>query len=198
MFHTHPRLTGAPRLSAADVETLQYVKSLANKVPHSNNIEVKMCIRDRARGTVAYYVSDSTEQFDRLAHVFLGEYAGGSVQLMTRGSFVKRGGSFFITYKETQATGYEGCVTTVKVEGSDKVSMLRFGPAPSQLVIERGKRHVCHYETGQGALSLGVAADEIHSRLSEKGGRVRFSYMLDVDDASVSRNIVDITVKPTI
>ena len=68
------------------------------------------------------------------------EQNGGSdsVQLMTRGSFVKRGGSFFITYKETQATGYEGCVTTVKVEGSDKVSMLRFGPAPSQLVIERG------------------------------------------------------------
>ena len=27
-----------------------------------------------------YYVSDSTEQFDRLAHIFLGEYAGGSVQ----------------------------------------------------------------------------------------------------------------------
>ena len=127
------------------------------------------------------------------------EQNGGSdsVQLMTRGSFVKRGGSFFITYKETQTTGYDGCVTTVKVEGSDKVSMMRFGPVPSQLVIERGKRHVCHYETGQGALSLGVAADEIHSRLSEKGGRVRFSYMLDVDDASVSRNIVDITVKPT-
>ena len=40
----------------------------------------KMCIRDRARGTVEYYVSDSTEQFDRLAHVFLGEYAGGRVQ----------------------------------------------------------------------------------------------------------------------
>ena len=34
----------------------------------------------QARGTVEYYVSDSTEQFDRLAHVFLGEYAGGSVQ----------------------------------------------------------------------------------------------------------------------
>ncbi len=32
------------------------------------------------RGSVEYYVSDSTEQFDRLAHIFLGEYAGGSVQ----------------------------------------------------------------------------------------------------------------------
>ena len=35
-----------------------------------------------------------------------------SVKLMTRGSFVKRNGSFFISYKETEATGYAGCVTT--------------------------------------------------------------------------------------
>ena len=119
-----------------------------------------------------------------------------SVKLMTRGSFVKRNGSFFISYKETEATGYAGCVTTVKVEDSHKVSMLRFGPAPSQLVIEKGRRHVCHYETGHGSLSLGVAADEIHSRLSDEGGNVRFSYLLDMDTAAVSRNIVKITVKP--
>ena len=109
-----------------------------------------------------------------------------SVKLMTRGSFVKRNGSFFISYKETEATGYAGCVTTVKVEDSHKVSML----------IEKGRRHVCHYETGHGSLSLGVAADEIHSRLSDEGGTVRFSYLLDMDTAAVSRNIVNITVKP--
>lgn len=119
-----------------------------------------------------------------------------SVKLMTRGSFVKRNGSFFISYKETEATGYAGCVTTVKVEDSHKVSMLRFGPTPSQLVIEKGRRHVCHYETGHGSLSLGVAADEIRSRLSDEGGTVRFSYLLDMETAAVSRNIVKITVKP--
>ena len=118
------------------------------------------------------------------------------VKLMTRGSFVRRNGSFFITYKETETTGYAGCVTTVKVEDSQKVSMLRFGPAPSQLVFEKGRRHVCHYETGDGSLSLGVAADEIQSRLSDKGGTVQFSYLLDVDTAAISRNTVKITVKP--
>ena len=128
-----------------------------------------------------------------------GQAPADPIELMTRGSFVRKGSSYYISYKETEATGYAGCTTTLKIaEDGSRVAMLRFGPAPSQLVIERGKRHVCHYETGQGALSLGVAADEIHSRLSEKGGRGRFSYMLDVDDASVSRNIVDITVKPTI
>ncbi len=37
-------------------------------------------LRAPRQGKVEYYVSDSTEQFDRLAHIFLGEYAGGSVQ----------------------------------------------------------------------------------------------------------------------
>lgn len=118
------------------------------------------------------------------------------VELITRGNFVQRGRSYYITYQETEATGYKDCVTTVKVEGDEKVSMLRYGPAPSQLIIEKGRRHVCHYETGVGSLSLGVAADAIESRLTDKGGRVRFSYLLDVDTSSISRNVVDITVRP--
>ncbi len=49
------------------------------------------------------------------------------VELMTRGQFVQKGGSYYITYKETETTGYEGCTTTLKiaVDGS-RVVMLRF------------------------------------------------------------------------
>ena len=121
-----------------------------------------------------------------------------SIKLMTRGSFIKRGGMFFITYKESEATGYAGCTTTVKVAGNGrKVSMLRFGPSPSQLVIEKGRRHMCHYDTGYGALSLGISADEIEHGLTEVGGTVRFSYMLDSETESISKNSVEITVKPS-
>ena len=119
------------------------------------------------------------------------------ISLLTRGSFMRKNGSFFISYKETEATGYEGNITTVKVDEDSKVSMLRFGNMPSQLVIERGRRHVCHYDSGYGSLSLGVAADEIDNRLSEKGGRLVFSYTLDSGDAQISHNQVTITVKET-
>lgn len=122
-----------------------------------------------------------------------------TVQLMTRGSFVCRGGSFFISYKESQTTGYEGCTTTVKVaKDESKVSLTRFGPAAGQLVVEKGTRHLCHYDTGYGALTLGVAADEIHSRLTDEGGEVEFSYTLDSDQNTIlSRNLVKISVKRT-
>lgn len=119
-----------------------------------------------------------------------------SVQLMTKGSFVQKNDKFFISYSETAATGFEGCITTVKVEGASRVSMTRYGPLPHSLVVEKGRRHICHYETGHGSMNLGVSADEIHNRLSDCGGTVRFSYMLDTDAVSLSRNIVKITVKP--
>ncbi len=118
-----------------------------------------------------------------------------TVRLMTRGSFVRRNGQFFISYQETEATGYEGNVTTVRVETGNKVSMLRFGSQPSELVIERGRRHVCHYDSGYGVLSLGVAADEINNRLTDDGGELTFSYTLDAGDVQISRNEVKITVQ---
>lgn len=122
-----------------------------------------------------------------------------SVQLMTRGSFVRRGGSFFISYKESETTGYEGCTTTLKIaaDGS-RVAMLRFGKgggAGTQLLIEKGKRNLCHYETGYGSMTLGVTADEIECGLTEKGGTAKFGYLLDANSAElVSRNRLEVTV----
>lgn len=117
------------------------------------------------------------------------------VNLLTRGSFIRKNGSFFISYKETEATGYDGNITTVKVEPSGKVSMLRFGNTPSHLIIEPGRRHVCHYDSGYGVLSLGVAADEIDNRLNEQGGDLMFSYTLDTGNTQISYNQVKITVQ---
>ena len=69
------------------------------------------------------------------------------VELMTRGSFVLKGGSYYVTYRETETTGYEGCTTTLKIaaDGS-RVAMLRFGKgggAGTQLLIEKGRRNLC-------------------------------------------------------
>ena len=110
------------------------------------------------------------------------------VELMTRGSFVLKGGSYYVTYRETETTGYEGCTTTLKIaaDGS-RVAMLRFGKG--------GRRNLCHYETGFGSMTLGVTADEIDCQLTEKGGTARFAYLLDADSAElVSRNRLEVTV----
>ncbi len=121
------------------------------------------------------------------------------VRLMTRGSFLRKGDNYYITYRETETTGYDGCVTTLKIAAdSSRVAMLRYGKGQgsgTQLVIEKGRRNLCHYETGYGSLTLGVMADEIECALTEKGGSAHFAYLLDADSANmVSRNRLDITV----
>ncbi len=120
-----------------------------------------------------------------------------TVTLMTKGNFVRKNGTYYISYKETETTGYEGCTTTVKVDRNGKISMIRLGNKPSHLTIEAGKRHVCHYETGFGALSLGISANDILNSLDIDGGRLKFTYELDINSGIISENTVDITVKST-
>lgn len=120
------------------------------------------------------------------------------VELMTRGQFVQKGGSYYITYKETETIGFAGCTTTIKIaaDGS-RVGLLRFGPANAQLIIERDRRSICHYETEVGSLTLGVTGDGIECSLTETGGTARFSYLLDADDpiSIINRNTLEISVQ---
>ncbi len=120
------------------------------------------------------------------------------IELTTRGSYIFKNGNYFITYAESETTGFAGTTTTVKVaEDESRVAMLRFGQNASQLLIQRGQRNLCHYETGVGSLTLGVTANEITSTLGEAGGMVRFDYMLDAGTAELmSQNGLEITVTP--
>ncbi len=121
-----------------------------------------------------------------------------NIELTTRGSYVFKNGNYFITYAETETTGFDGTTTMVKVaEDESRVAMLRFGKTASQLLIQRGQRNLCHYETGVGSLTLGVTANEIASDLDAQGGTVRFDYMLDAGSAELmSQNGLEITVTP--
>ena len=121
------------------------------------------------------------------------------IELMTRGNLVKKGESFYITYKETQTIGFEGCTTTIKIaEDGSRVALLRFGKVNTQLVIQRDYRNICYYETEVGPITLGVTGDGIACDLSEPaGGTAKFSYLLDADDptALINRTTLEIQVE---
>ena len=121
------------------------------------------------------------------------------IELMTRGNLVKKGESFYITYKETQTIGFEGCTITIKIaEDGSRVALLRFGKVNTQLVIQRDYRNICYYETEVGPITLGVTGDGIACDLSEPaGGTAKFSYLLDADDptALINRTTLEIQVE---
>ena len=120
------------------------------------------------------------------------------IELMTRGSLVKKGESFYITYKETQTIGFEGCTTTIKIaEDGSRVALLRFGRISTQLIIERDRRNICYYETEVGPVTLGVTGDGITSALTEKGGTATIRYLLDADDPTslINRTTLELRVE---
>lgn len=117
------------------------------------------------------------------------------VELFTTGSYYKRNGHYYIAYDESEATGFEGTHTVLKVENSDRVTMLRTGASKSQLIVERGIRHQCHYDTGYGSMMIGVSGDRVVSKLDDNGGNLEFAYSLDVNTLLASENSVYVNVR---
>ena len=105
-------------------------------------------------------------------------------------------GDYCFSEKPRGLPGPEKICRYERAEDGSRVALLRFGRANSQLLIERDRRNLCHYETEVGSLTLGVTGDGIDCKLTEKGGSAAFSYLLDADDARiVSRNTLEMTVQ---
>lgn len=117
-----------------------------------------------------------------------------SVELVTGGYFYEKNGIYYLTYDESEATGYAGCKTTLKIEPGHRATMIRYGESRSQLVIEPGVRHQCYYDTGYGPLMVGVMGDKLETHLDHSGGSVFFSYSLDINTSLASENEINIIV----
>jgi uncharacterized beta-barrel protein YwiB (DUF1934 family) len=117
------------------------------------------------------------------------------IELFTKGTYYKRGGKYHISYDESEATGFEGSRTTLTVDDQDKVTLLRSGKTRSQLIVERGVRHQCHYDTGMGDIILGVLGSSIRSSLGDAGGDLEVKYSLDLNSALASENEMYVNVK---
>lgn len=116
-------------------------------------------------------------------------------ELFTQGLFYKKNDNYYITYDETETTGFDGSKTTLKVEGNQKVTLMRSGKSKSHLIIENGERNVGHYGTDAGNMMIGVYTKEISSELTDAGGDIYFSYQLDINSTLISENEVYINVQ---
>ncbi|MCM1506175.1 MAG: DUF1934 domain-containing protein [Ruminococcus flavefaciens] len=101
-----------------------------------------------------------------------------------------------ITYEDTEATGFEGSVTSVKVTGNKEASVIRTGTSNSILTMETGKKHYCQYGTPFGMFQIGVYTQAIENTLSENG-RLYLKYTLDLNASKLSDNEIIITIQNT-
>ena len=96
------------------------------------------------------------------------------IELITDGTFYQKLGKFFIRYNESELTGLEGVTTTITID-NDMVSLLRTGALTSELVFEKGKRHISLYNTEDGAFTVTVNTSQINNTLNVRGGSLEVS-----------------------
>ncbi len=117
------------------------------------------------------------------------------VELFSEGMLSIADGGYQISYKETDATGYSGATTKLTVHSQDKVTMERTGSVNSQLILERGKKHHCHYGTPYGEFMVGVTTSSINSTIGENGGTLDFKYVIDINSSYVGDYEINVDVR---
>ena len=116
-------------------------------------------------------------------------------EVLSVGTFEKTANGYLIEYEESEATGFEGCITKIESFGKKKVVMSRRGNVSSELVIEPGEKHHCVYGTLYGNFEVGVEARKITDKLTDEGGRLSFSYVVDVNSGLIGTFDIDIQLK---
>ena len=116
------------------------------------------------------------------------------IELVTEGRLVREGGSYTLSYQESELTGLEGTTTRVHIDGG-RVTLLREGNTNSQMVFEEGRRHLSMYETPYGALSIGVNTRRMRSTVDEAGGDLEIDYAIEIDNLVAGQNLFRMNVK---
>lgn len=130
----------------------------------------------------------------KISGSFSSEGDDDKTELFTQGSYYKKNGSYYIAYDESEATGFAGCKTVLKVDSDDRVSLVRNGPSKAHLLIHRGERNIGHYNTLGGELMIGIHAHNVDVNLDDNGGDLHFQYAMDVNSAHISDNDVYVDV----
>jgi len=119
------------------------------------------------------------------------------VEMFTTGQYYKKEGAYYISYEESELTGFEGSKTTLKIENENVVTLKRTGTANTELIIESGVRHQRHYDVGVGEMMIGVMGSKIASTLGDDGGNLMFRYAVDIDSLLASENEMYLHVVPS-
>ncbi len=117
------------------------------------------------------------------------------IEVTCSGEYIYTDDKITITYREYDNDNPEiSFLSTVLVEG-DVVTVIRTHPGESRLILEKGRRHQCHYSTMFGDLTVGVFTDKLTCDLDSYGGRLYVSYSLDFNAGLVSHNEIIIDVR---
>ena len=104
-------------------------------------------------------------------------------------------GERVIRYAESETTGMEGSDMQLRIAKDGMISIIRTGTYQTHLVVQKGKKHFCHYETPFGEFAVGVSAKWVRNELTDEGGKLALRYTVDANSTLLSDNEIRIDVK---
>lgn len=117
-------------------------------------------------------------------------------ELTTVGKMESIAGKTYLRYDDRTGDNNESISCLIKLDPEDdSVVMQRHGSFNSRMYIKKGQRHICHYETPAGTLTMGIFGENTEIKMGDDGGRVFMSYTIDINHGLMSRNSVEIKVK---
>ena len=116
-------------------------------------------------------------------------------EVITAGSFEVVNSGYVLRYDETDATGFEGSKTVLKIMDGSRIELVRSGAVASELYIERGRKNFCLYGTPYGEVTVGIQGKNVESRMTDLGGKVRASYVIDINSSLIGDYDLEIDVK---
>ncbi len=111
------------------------------------------------------------------------------IELTTVGNYMIKNGKTYIGYKEYFDDDPSSVSDNlIKIEPDDRVTIIRNGGKQTRLILEKGRRHQCHYRTVMGDMMIGVFTDTVSNKLDKSGGKLHVSYELDFNNEFISKN----------
>ncbi len=119
------------------------------------------------------------------------------VEIYTEGELFSAGGRLEVRYREPkEATGMGNSVTSISFDEKNRgiITITRGGDVYAALVLERGVRHTCAYNTGPVPLLIYTTAKRIDNKLTSSGGTLDMIYTIESQFGTAQFNRVTVTV----
>ena len=114
--------------------------------------------------------------------------------LVTEGKYYQKGDKHYLSYKETEVTGFDATTTTLKIE-NDRVALTRFGQVNTHMVFAPGEKHTGYYDTPYGSFTVGIVSDAVKVEFGQNTGKIDIHYLLEIDNTTKAEHTLSLSVR---
>ena len=143
--------------------------------------------------------SEESEEVRRfLKFLFDDDGECDNFEMYTEGELYYGDGKLEVRYREPEITGMGDSVTSISFDCGDRslVTITRGGDVYTALVLERGVRHTCAYNTSSQPFIVYTTARRIENSLDRRGGTLDMIYTVETGMSPPQFNRMTMTVTP--